>query len=211
MSTIDPTCKICRRQGAKLFLKGERCLGPKCAMVKRSFSPGLKGKRRGRGISEYGRELREKQRLKNWYHLKEKQFKRYVMTVLEGGARVENPADLLIKKLELRFDNVIFRLGLAASRSQARQLVTHGHFLINGKKVDRPSYQLKKGDKVTLRESSFKKDMFKRLVPQLKKHQTPSWLKLNPAKLQGEVGRDPDIEEAQPPAEIPLIFEFYSK
>ena len=208
---VGSKCKICRRQGQKLFLKGERCFTPKCPMIKRPYPPGEKRKRRGGGLSDYGRELREKQRLKNWYNLRERQFKKYVMETLEKRGKVENLADLLIKKLEQRLDNVIFRLGFAVSRSQARQLISHGHFLINGKKVDIPSYQLKKGDKITLRASSQKKEIFRKVAPTLKKHQPPSWLKLSAEKMEGEVIGEPNIEEAQPPAEIPLVFEFYSK
>jgi len=111
----------------------------------------------------------------------------------------------------MRFDNVIFQLGLANSRSQARQLISHGHFLINGKKVDIPSYQAKKGDKVGLKTSSLKKGIFKEIVSRLKKHQPPSWLKLNPEKIEGEVVEELTLKEVQPPAEISLIFEFYSK
>lgn len=204
-------CKICRRQGIKLFLRGEKCLSPKCPMIKRPYPPGSKGKRRKGGLSEYGRELREKQRLKNWYNLKEKQFKGYVKEVLNQRKKAEDLSDLLIKKLESRLDNVVFRLGLASSRSQARQMVLHGHFLVNGKKVDVPSFQVKKGDKIGVKSSSAKKEFFKKLAPVLKKHQPPSWLKLNPAKLEGEVEGVPTLEEAQPPAEVPLIFEFYSR
>ena len=183
----------------------------KCAMVKKSYPPGQKGKRRFRGLSEYGRELREKQRLKNWYNLREKQLKKYVVETLAKRGKVEDLTELLIKKLERRFDNVVFRLGLAESRSQARQMVSHGHFLVNGKKVDIPSFQVKKGDKIGVAPSSLKKEIFKKVAVRLKKHQPPSWLKVNPEKITAEVVGEPNIEEAQPPAEISLIFEFYSK
>lgn len=208
---VNSKCKICRRQGIKLFLRGERCFGPKCAMIKRAYPPGPTRKRRKRGLSEYGRELREKQRLKNWYNLRERPFKKYVKEVLEKRGKVQDIADLFIKKLELRFDNVIFRLGFASSRSQARQLVSHGHFFINGKKVDIPSRQLKKEDKITIRASSLKKEFFKKIIPVLKKYQPPSWLKFDPERIEAEVIGQPTLKEAQPPAEISLIFEFYSK
>lgn len=197
-------CKICRRLGTKLFLKGEKCLSPKCPLIKKPYPPGLKKKRRAAALSEYGKELREKQKLRNWYNLKESQFRKYVK---------ENPSpSLLIQKLESRFDNVILRLGFAGSRAQARQFVFHGHFLINGKPVNIPSYQLKKGDKITVRPASQKKKIFSNLTPLLKKHQTiPTWLKLNAEKLAGEVTGIPTLEEAIPPAEISTIFEYYSR
>jgi len=207
---LGPKCKICRRLGVKLFLKGERCFSPKCAMVKKPYPPGLK-KKRGSSLSEYGKELREKQKLKNWYNLRERQFKKYVKEVLEKRANVEDASALLIKKLESRLDNVVFRLGFALSRSLARQMVNHGHFLVNGKKVDIPSYMVKKGDKIKVNPKSQQKNLFKEILPRLKKHNPPLWLKLYPEKMEAEVVGEPSIEEASPPAEISSIFEFYSK
>ena len=204
-------CRICRRLGAKLFLKGEKCLSPKCPMVKRPYPPGQKRKRRLRTLSEYGKELREKQKLKNWYNLEERQFKRYVEQALESRGKAEDNVTFLIKKLESRLDNVIFRLGFASSRAQARQLVSHSHFLINGKPVNIPSFQLKKGDKITLRQTSRKRLTFKNLRAKLKKYQPPSWLSLNIKTLTGKVTAVPSLEEAVPPVEIPTIFEFYSR
>jgi len=207
----DSKCRICRRLGVKLFLKGEKCLSPKCPIVRRPYPPGQKRKRRLRALSEYGKELREKQRLKNWYNLEERQFKRYVKETLESRGKIEDAATFLIKKLESRFDNVIFRLGFASSRAQARQLVSHSHFLINGKPVNIPSYQLKKGDKITFHQTSQKKFIFKNLRAKLKKYQPPSWLSLNIKTLTGKVTAVPSLEEAAPPVEIPTIFEFYSR
>ena len=204
-------CKICRRLGVKLFLKGEKCSSPKCPMVRKPYPPGLKGKRRKKGESEYGRELKEKQKIKNWYNLRERQLKIYVSSILKKRGSVENVEELLIRKLESRLDNVVFRLGFAVSRSQARQLVSHGHFLVNGKKVNIPSYQLKKGDKVTLKESSKKKKIFQEIIPILKKHTPPSWLKLDVQKMEGEVIGEPSLKEVSPPFEISSVFEFYSK
>jgi len=197
-------CKICRRLGTKLFLKGEKCLSPKCPLIKKPYPPGLKKKRRRAGaLSEYGKELREKQKLRNWYNLKESQFRKYV--------KENSSPSLLIQKLESRFDNVILRLGLTGSRAQARQFVSHGHFLINGKPVNIPSYQLKKGDKISIRPASQKNKIFSNLTPLLKKYQTPTWLKLNAEKLTGEVIGIPTLEEASPSAEISTIFEYYSR
>jgi len=208
-------CKICRRLGMKLFLKGERCLSQKCPIVRRSYPPGIRGKRRGKRrlvpLSEYGKELGEKQKLREWYNLKERQFKKYVKEVMEKRGRVEDIGELLIEKLERRLDNVIFRLGLASSRIQARQLVSHSHFLVNGRVINIPSYQLKKGDKIRLCPSSLKKTIFRNLILTLKKHKPPSWLKLDAEKIEGEIIGKPSIAEAAPPAEISAIFEFYSR
>lgn len=207
----DSKCKICRRLGLKLFLKGEKCLSPKCSMVKRAYPPGQRGKRRPNPLSEYGKELREKQKLKNWYNLKEKQFRKYVKEILERGQRGEDVANFLIKKLESRLDNVVFRLGFASSRAQARQLVSHDHFLVNGKAINLPSYQLKKGDKITLSAKTRKKTIFQNLSTLIKKHRPPSWLQLNVEKLEGKVIGEPSLEEAGPPVEMSSIFEFYSR
>ncbi len=208
---LDNKCKICRRLGVKLFLKGEKCLSPKCPLIRKPYPPGMKRKKRPRALSEYGKELREKQKLRNWYNLRERQFRKYVKEILNKKSRTGDAANLLIQKLESRFDNVVFRLGFASSRSQARQIVSHGHFLINGKRVNIPACQLKKGDKVTLRPLSQKKKIFSNLAPILKKHQAPSWLKVNVEKLEGEVVGLPNLEEASPPAEISTIFEYYSR
>jgi len=204
-------CKICRRLGVKLFLRGEKCLSPKCPMVKRPYPPGRKGKRKTRALTEYGEELREKQKLKNYYNLKEKQFKKYVKEVLVSRGKVEDATTLLIEKLESRFDNVIFKLGFATSRFQARQLVNHGHFLVNGRKVNIPSYQLKKGDKITVHPRLLKSKFFQNLQPKLKKYKTPSWLSFNFENLEAEVKSLPTLETASPPAEISTIFEYYSR
>ncbi len=212
---INSKCKICRRLGVKLFLKGEKCLSAKCPMIKKSYPPGQKGKRRVRALSEYGKELREKQKLKNWYNLSERQFRKYVREVLKKRLRLkkveEDPANLLIKKLESRFDNVIFRLGLTPSRSQARQLISHSHFLINDKTCNIPSYQVKKGDIISLKPRKAKKVIFQNLKNLLKKHKTPNWLEIDAEKLEGKVIGEPSLEEAVPPVEISAIFEFYSR
>ena len=207
-------CKICRRLGTKLFLKGEKCFLPKCPMVRRPYPPGKKRKRR-RTLSEYNKELREKQKLKNWYNLGEKQFKNYVKEILERRTRftrkMEDAPTLLIQKLESRFDNVIFRMGLSSSRTQARQLISHGHFLINGKNINIPSYHVKIGDKINISESSLKKNIFKDLPVQLKKKQLPSWISMDLKKMEGKIKSFPSLEEISPPVEISMIFEFYSR
>lgn len=195
----------------KLFLKGDRCLSPKCAIVKRSFPPGQKKKRRTVPLSEFGKELREKQKLRDWYNLSERQFGNYVKKILNMGSRAQNAAALLIQKLETRLDNAIFRLGFASSHAQARQMVNHGHFTLNGRPVNVPSYQLRRGDKIGFRSSSRKKKIFEKITAALKKQKIPSWLKLDPEKLEVEVMGLPTLEEASPAAEISSIFEYYSR
>lgn len=180
-------------------------------MVKRPYPPGQKRKRRKVGLSEYGKELREKQKLKNWYNLGERQFKNYVKKVLAKKKKMEDPTASLIKILETRLDNVIFRLGWASSRRQARQLVSYGHFLVNRKSIDTPSYQAKSGDIISIKPQKMKKAVFQNLQNLLKKYKTPSWLELNIEKLEGKVTGEPTLEEAAPPVEVSAIFEFYSR
>ncbi len=199
-------CKICRRNGAKLFLKGERCSSVKCAIVKRPYPPGIRSKRGRKNISEYGKELKEKQKLRNWYLLGEKQFRKYVKDILDKKGKVEDTSTALIKKLEHRLDSIVFNFGLTASRSKARQMVTHGHFLVNGRKVDIPSYQTKKGDKIKIKEKSLEK--FKQKI---KASDIPSWIKHDPKKMEFEIVGEAFLEEGSLPAEIATIFEFYSK
>ena len=204
-------CKICRRLNVKLFLKGEKCFDQKCAMIKKPYSPGQKGKkgiRRG-NFSEYGKELREKQKLRMSYGISERQFRRYVKEVLKKPG--EQATLLLIRKLETRLDNVVFKLGFAISRFQAKKLISHSHFQVNNKKVKSSSLELKKGDLVSIRPQSLKKSFFKDLIPRLKKYQTPSWLELNYKKFEGKLNNLPSIEEAAPLAEISMIFERYSR
>lgn len=185
-------------------------------MVRKPYPPGQKRKRAGRGLSEFGKELQEKQKLKNLYGLKERQFKNYVKEVLQKRGWVEDASAVLIKKLESRFDNIVFRLGLTASRNQARQMISHGFFLVNGKPVDIPSAQLKKGDKITIRPQKAKKAIFKNLLLVSKKYQPPSWLKIkkpttSPEKIEGEMVEEPSVEEAGLSVEVASIFEFYSR
>lgn len=210
MADNNSKCKICRRLGSKLFLKGEKCLSPKCLMIKKPY-PSTQGKRRRGQMSEYAKELKEKQKLKNWYNLRENQFSNYVKDVLNKRGKVENTGDLLIAKLESRLDNVIFRLGFSNSRSQSRQIVNHGHILLNGRKNDIPSTQVKKGDIISIRPQSSKKTVFENLSNILKKYQSPSWLELNAEKMEGKVTGKPTLDEAAPPAEVSAIFEFYSR
>ena len=180
-------------------------------MVKRPYPPGQKGKRRKGPPSEFGKELREKQKLKILYNLDEKQFKNYVKKVLERKGKGGDLSAFLIKILESRLDNVVFRLGFAQSRVQAKQLVSHNFFLVNEKPVNLPSYQLKKGDVITIKPQKTKKAIFQNLKNLLKKYKTPSWFELDVEKLEGKIVGEPKLEEVAPPVEIPAIFEYYSR
>ena len=204
-------CRICRRVGQKLFLKGERCFSPKCAVSKRPYPPGPQKKKRTGAASEYKRALIEKQKLKNWYGLSEHQFKKYVTDILENRGEIQDIANELIKNLEKRLDSIVFSMGFAKSRVHARQLVSHGHFLINNKAIDIPSYKVKKGDVVTIKETKKPKGAFKDLVNEIKKRTIPSWIELNKETLVGKLKDEPKLAEITPPAEISIIFEFYSR
>jgi len=208
----NKVCKICRRAGQKLFLKGEKCYSPKCPFLKKSYPPGQKSKkRRTRRLSEYGKELLEKQRVRYWYGLSEKQFANYVKDILNKRGEIQDTSLRLIRNLEKRLDNVVFKLGFAPSRKQARQLVNHGHFLVNGKSVNIPSYQVKKDDLISLKESKKKKKIFGKTSLNLSKVEIPKWLKMDKKKLEGKVVAEPSFEDAGVPAEIPAIFEYYSR
>ena len=208
---INSKCKICRRSGEKLFLRGERCLSQKCAMIRKPYPPGLKSKKRKMSSSEYAKELKEKQKLKNWYNLEEKQFRKYVKETLKARGKVVDAGSSLIETLESRLDNVVFRFGFASSRAAARQMVSHRHFMVNDKIVNIPGYLVKKGDKIKVKPNSVKKPIFQKLPVILKKQSLPSWLKLDIEKLEGKIVDSPKMSEAIPPAEISIIFEFYSK
>lgn len=204
-------CKICRRLGEKLFLKGEKCLSAKCAMIKRPFAPGQKAKKRRSNLTEYGREIREKQKVKKWYNVSESQFKKYVYEVMEDKNSEIDVSSKLISKLESRLDNVVFRLGWAKSRAQSRLLVTHGHFLINGRKVDIPSFRVSVGDVISIREGSKGKEVLKNLPEIMKKYAVPQWLSYDAEKTEGKFARYPNSEDVQLPSELSTIFEHYSR
>jgi small subunit ribosomal protein S4 len=205
------TCKTCRRVGEKLFLKGEKCMSSKCPMVQRPYAPGQKPKKRRGGLSEYGKELREKQRIKKHYYLSEKQFKGYVKEVLDTNAHVEDVSSLFIQKIETRLDNIIYRLGWARSRAEARQIVTHGHFMVNGKRTDIPSQRLRINDVVMIREGSKSKAIFKDLADKTKKVTPPSWLKVNQKTFEVQITKLPVFEDVQLPGELSVVFEHYSR
>ena len=171
---------------------------------------GVMRKRRPKPLSEYGRQLQEKQDLKGQYNLREKQFKRYVKEVLGKRAHGDSP-ELFLQKLERRLDNVVYRAGFAPTRKQSRQMVSHGHFLVNGKKVDIPSYSVKQGDVISVRPASLERTLFKNILLGLKKYEAPSWILLNKEKPEIVIRQFPSLAEIAPSVEISLIFEFYSR
>ena len=205
-----PREKIERRLGERLLLKGERSLSPKSAIVKKPYPPGIHGnKRKGpKKMSEYGQQLNSKQKIRNTYRLMEKQFKNYVKSALT--IKKSDPFDLILNKLECRLDNVIYRMGLAQSRDQARQIVNHGHILVNNKKVSIPSYNVKSGDTISIKEGSKKSTFFSTLVQQwLKKHESPSWIDTNKEQMTGKIKGRPSLEESGlNPSSLQAIIEF---
>ena len=204
---IGPVCRLCRREGMKLFLKGERCYTEKCAIEKRNFPPGQHGKTRKAKLAGYGLQLREKQKVKRIYGVLEDQFRGY----FEAAERARGITGVtLLQLLERRLDNVVYRLGLATSRPQARQLVRHGHFLVNGRKVDIPSYSVKVGDVVSVRENSRKNASILHAVEEVKGRGVPEWLSLD-GEMGGRVVSVPTREQINLPVQEQLIVELYSK
>lgn len=172
---------------------------------------GVLRKRKPRPLSEYGRQLREKQELKEQYNLRERQFSKYVKQVLSKAKGTGSSPELLMRELETRLDNVVYRMGLAQTRNQSRQMVSHGHFLVNGRPSDIPSHRLKTGDVVTVHPSSLGTALFKNAQTILKKYEAPKWLKLDKDKLEAELVGEPTLEEIAPNVELSLVFEFYSR
>lgn len=200
-------CRLCRREGCKLFLKGDRCYTGKCAIIKRPTPPGEQKKGRRGKVSEYGTQLREKQKVKRAYGMLESQFEKYyIIAERMKGKTGEN----LLKLLESRLDNVVFRLGLGESRAQARQLVMHGHLLVNGKKVDIPSFFVSEGEEITLRKKSQDMERIKELR-ESEARPMPSWLSMDNANLTGRVLSAPTREDIDLTIEEHLIVEYYSK
>ncbi len=204
-----PVCRLCRREGMKLFLKGERCYAEKCAIEKRNVPPGQQTRRRRPNkVMGYGQQLREKQKVKRTYGVLESQFRRYFAAAdRQRGITGET----LLQLLERRLDNVVYRLGLATSRPQARQLVRHGHVRVNGKRADIPSYSLKAGDAVSVRERSAQKASIVYAMEEVKGRGIPDWLEFDPAALTGRVASLPTREQINLPVQEQLIVELYSK
>lgn len=204
-----PKEKLERRIGQKLFLKGERSMSPKSAIVRKPYPPGIHGSKRSRKKSEFGAQLTSKQKIKYIYKILERQLRRYIKKALKSK---EDSNNILVKELESRFDNMVYRLGFAPARDTAKQLVSHGHFLINDKKVNFPSYQLKQGDIIKIRPGSLKNKYFTELTPTLKKYESPQWLELDKEKLIGKIKYLPNIEEAGiNHKDLQSLIEFYSR
>ena len=204
----DAVCKLCRREGQKLFLKGERCYTGKCAIDRRSYAPGQHGQARNKKASEYGRQLRTKQQARRYYGVLEGQFRHYFeMAQKMPGAAGEN----LLTLLESRLDNVVYRLGLATSRAQARQLVTQKHFSVNGRTVNIPSFLVKPGMVIAVRERSRSLDCFKAIVEANSARPVVKWLEMDREKMEGKVVALAKREDVDLPIEETLIVELYSK
>ncbi|MDA1183589.1 MAG: 30S ribosomal protein S4 [Acidobacteria bacterium] len=205
---IGPVCRLCRREGMKLFLKGERCYTERCAIEKRNFPPGQHGKSRRPKMGGYGVQLREKQKVKRIYGVLEDQFRGYF-----GKAERTRgvTGETLLQLLECRLDNVTYRLGFATSRPQARQLVRHGHFTVNGRKVDIPSFSVKPGDVVAIRRSSRETAAVLHALEEVKGRGVPDWLEFDAEAMSGKIGSIPTREQINLPVQEQLIVELYSK
>jgi small subunit ribosomal protein S4 len=203
-----PVCRLCRRERMKLFLKGDRCFKEKCAIEKRGYPPGQHGQRRGRRTLGYGLQLREKQKVKRIYGVLESQFRLYFE---EADRRRGITGENLLAMLERRLDNVVFSLGFAASRAQARQLVRHGHVAVDGKKTSIPSYQVKPGQEVSIREASRRNQQIRASVETARGRGVPDWLQLVPEAFSGKVVALPTREDIKLPIQEQLIVELYSR
>ena len=202
------SCRTCRRENLKLFLKGDRCYSDKCSFERRSYAPGQHGQNRFRKVSDYAIQLREKQKVKHMYGMLEGQFRRYFhIADRSRGVTGEN----LLILLERRLDNTVYRLGFASSRNQARQLIRHNHFTVNGKKVNIPSYSVKVGDQIQLKEKSRKNEMITDNLEGAARRGVPSWLELDQSTFTGTVKALPNREEITLPIQEQLIVELYSK
>ena len=200
-------CRLCRREGAKLFLKGTRCYTKKCSFERRPTPPGQHGVRR-RKMGDFGIQLREKQKVRRVYGVLERQFRNYYD---QAESHTGVTGEALLQRLETRLDNVVFRLGFGSSRPQARQLVAHGHFAVNGKPTNVPSYALKPGDRIEVRESRRGREAFKVIKENLRSHQAPEWLSLDAAKLAGSVVSIPRRDQMPLDLSEQLVVEYYSR
>lgn len=208
-NNIDSKCKLCRRAGEKLFLKGDRCLSPKCAMVRRPYAPGIHGHTPSRGGSEFGRQLAMKQKIKRLYGVMERQFRHHFDEVRKSPGIT---GDQLLSRLERRLDNVIYRLGFAVSRAQAKQLVSHKMFEVNGKRVNIPSFEVRAGDTIVLKQSKKDKQFFKdQMEILMNKKDVPHWLHLDAEKLTGKMLSLPAREDVGVRVDAQMVVEYYSK
>jgi len=204
----DPSCRLCRRERQKLFLKGTKCFTEKCPVERRGYPPGQHGQSRRTKVSEYGVQLREKQKVRRTYGLMEAQFRNYFAKALKQSGRT---GETLVKMLESRLDNVVYRLGFAPSRKAARQLITHGHFLVNTTAVDIPSYQLKAGDTIRVREKSRQLEILHASMKRMKDTAMLPWLTLDKAAMTGTFLNVPERADIPLNADEQLIVELYSK
>jgi small subunit ribosomal protein S4 len=204
----DPSCRLCRRERQKLFLKGTKCFTEKCPVERRGFPPGQHGQSRRSKVSPYGVQLREKQKVRRMYGLQEAQFRNYFAKALKQTGRT---GETLVKMLERRLDNVVYRLSLAPSRKSARQLITHGHFLVNSKPVDIPSFLVRAGDVVQVREKSRKLDLIHSSMKRMKDTGMLPWLSLDKASMSGTFLNVPERADIPLNADEQLIVELYSK
>jgi small subunit ribosomal protein S4 len=203
----DAVCRICRREGLKLFLKGTRCYTRKCSFERRSTPPGMNPTRR-RKVSEFGLQLREKQKLRKTYSVLERQFRNYFEKAEKRrGMTGEN----LLRMLEMRLDNVVYRMGLARSRPEARQLVSHGHFTVNGRPANIPSYPTKVGDRIDVRESRRSREYFTTAGDTMRSTQVPEWLSVDPVRLSGTILTEPTREQMPLEFNEQLVVEYYSR
>ena len=203
----DPVCRLCRREGLKLFLKGGRCYTKKCSFERRPTPPGQHGIRR-RKVGDYGLQLREKQKVRRVYGVLEKQFRNYF---IEATRQSGVTGEALLRSLELRLDNIVFRLGFAPSRAAARQLVAHGHFAVNGVPSNIPSYRLKVGDRLEVRVSHRERELFKTVKETIRSHQAPDWLSLDAANFAGSVQALPRRDQMPLDFNEQLVVEYYSR
>lgn len=207
---LEPKCKQCRRIGEKLMLKGERCNSPKCAMVKRNYIPGFHGPKKKGAIrrSDYGTQLNEKQKARKQYGLNEKQFK---IIFTKASKKIGSTGEILLQLLEKRLDNVIYRLGLAASRSQARQMVSHKIFSLNGKRVSIPSIKVKEGDVIKVAVNTQSSKLFKNIEEKLKGVEVPGWISFKAKELEAKIVSEPTMAQIKSNINTQMIVEFYSK
>ncbi len=204
---MNRQCAICRRAGEKLFLKGEKCQGPKCLLLKRNFIPGQHGnKRKHAKLSVYGKQLAEKRKVQKIYGLRERQFANYVK---EAATKKGNTGEYLLNFLEARLDNVVYRIGLASSRRMARQITNHGLIAVNGKKLDVPSYRVRVGDIITVKETAKQKTLFNKISEKLAKIEATSWLAVDAKQVSAKMLNVPSVET--PSFDIKLVIEFYSR
>lgn len=210
-SNSNKKCRLCRRAKEKLFLKGDRCGTPKCAMVRRAYPPGVHGAKGKKALSEFGQQLLMKQKIKRIYNVFERQFKKYFKEVQNKPGVT---GDLLLQKLEMRLDNAVYRAGLAASRRQARQIVMHSHFFVNGKRVNIPSYEVKAGDLVEVKQNKINKGYFLKTAEILKGKKgmkLPSWFEVNTEKMSILIKSKPAKEDLNIDVDAQMVVEYYSR